>query len=269
MKMIIIKIVAVAAGLYVSICILLYFVQEKLIFMPERLPANFVFRFTESFREFPIRASDGSVLSGLLFSATQSKGLIFYLHGNAGSLREWGDVARTYLDLHYDVFLLDYRGYGKSEGTITSEAELHEDIQVAYNRMKDLYPEQKIVVLGYSIGTGLATSLASHNHPGMLILQAPYYSLVDMMKQLYPFLPTAILKYKFRNDVNIRNCTMPIVIFHGDQDNVIDCRASVRLKMLAKPTDILVLLRGQGHNGMTYGSEYAREIGSVLGSLGS
>jgi len=267
--MIIVKVLAVIAGFYVLICVLLYFFQEKLIFMPERLPANFVFRFNEPFQEFPIRTNDGTVLSGLLFKANQSKGLIFYLHGNAGSLQDWGDVARTYLDFHYDVFLLDYRGYGKSEGTITSESELFEDVQVAYDRMKERYPEQEIVVLGYSIGTGMATKVASANHPGMLILQAPYYSLVDMMGQFYPFIPTVILKYRFRNDLNIRNCAMPIVIFHGDQDNVIDCSSSIRLKTLAKPTDTLILLRGQGHNGMTENRAYLKEMERILGAVES
>ncbi len=265
MKMIIVKVLAVIAGFYVLICLLLYFVQEKLIFMPERLPPNFVFRFNEPFQEFPVQVNGGTVLSGLLFKASQSKGLIFYLHGNAGSLQGWGDVARTYLALHYDVFLLDYRGYGKSGGTITSESELFEDVQVAYDRMKARYPEQKIVVLGYSIGTGMAVKVASANHPGMLILQAPYYSLADMTRQLYPFIPGIVLKYQFRNDLHIRNCAMPIVIFHGDRDNVIDCRSSIRLKALEKTADTLILLKGQGHNGMTENHEYLKEIERILG----
>jgi len=264
--MIIVKTLVIIAGLYVLICVLLYFAQEKLIFMAERLPANFVFRFNEPFQELPIKTNDGTVLSGLLFTANQSKGLIFYLHGNAGSLRGWGDVARTYLNQHYDVFLLDYRGYGKSGGTITNELQLQDDVQVAYDRMKERYPEQKIVVLGYSLGTGLATKVASANHPRMLVLQAPYYSLVDMMKRLYPVIPTFILKYQFRNDLNIRDCAMPIVIFHGDEDNVIDCRSSIRLKALIKPMDTLILLKGQGHNGMTENNEYRKKIEDVLRS---
>lgn len=266
MKMIVFKIVAAVACLYVIVCALAFFLQEKLIFMPEHLPKDFAFRFDQPFQEFPIRTKDGITLSGLLFKVNNAKGLIFYLHGNAGSLREWGEVARTYLAFGYDVFLLDYRGYGKSEGTIISETELFGDVQAAYDRMKDRYPEQKIVVLGYSIGTGMATKVASSNHPRMLILQAPYYSLVDMMKRFYPIIPTFILKYKFRNDINIRNCAGPVIIFHGDQDEVIDCRASFRLKPLMKPTDTLVLLPGQGHNGMTDNSAYVAAIQRMLRS---
>jgi pimeloyl-ACP methyl ester carboxylesterase len=92
--------------------------------------------------------------------------LIFYLHGNAGSLNTWGEVAKRYTELKYDVFMLDYRGYGKSEGSIHSQKQFHEDIQMAYDEMKKTYKESNIVVLGYSIGTGPAAKLASLNHPG-------------------------------------------------------------------------------------------------------
>lgn len=164
------------------------------------------------------------------FKADTSKGLIFYLHGNAGSLKSWGEIAKTYTSLHYDLFILDYRGYGKSEGTISSEAQLYKDVHVVYNNLKTKYDENKIIVLGYSIGTGPATELAAANHPKLLILQAPYYSMTDLMKHNYPIIPAFLLKYKFETNKNIRNCKMPIVIFHGDNDEVIYFQSSLKLK---------------------------------------
>ena len=94
--------------------------------------------------------------------------------------------------------MLDYSGYGKSEGSIEGQTQLFEDVQKAYDEMKRKYKEESIVVLGYSVGTGLATKLASDNHPKLLILQAPYYSLTDMVRHTYPVIPTFLLKYKFR-----------------------------------------------------------------------
>lgn len=95
---------------------------------------------------------------------------LVYLHGNADSIDVWGKVAKTYNDLNYDVFLLDYRGYGKSEGQINGEQGLFDDIQTVYDEMKKRDSEDKIVVLGYSIGTGLAAKLTSTNKPHLLIL---------------------------------------------------------------------------------------------------
>src|SRR5262249_43285281 len=126
------------------------------------------------------------------------------------------------------------------------------------------YAEDKITVLGYSIGTGLATKTASANNPKMLILQAPYFSLTDMMRHTYPLVPTFLLKYKFQTNQFISNCKMPIVIFHGDRDEVIYYNSSLKLKKLMKASDRLITLRGQGNNGMTDNPEYKLEIEKIL-----
>jgi len=182
-------IISILLGLYILVCGLMFTLQEKLIFFPQKLQKNHAFGFAQPFEEVTILTQDEKNLHGLLFKADKSKGLIFYLHGNAGSLDGWGEVAETYTRLKYDIFLLDYRGYGKSEGRIESEARLFQDVQLAYNEMLKRYNENSIVVLGYSIGTGPATKLAGTNNPKLLILQAPYYSLTDVVKRTIPFIP--------------------------------------------------------------------------------
>src|SRR5687768_11655977 len=171
------KIFIMLSGFYILVCALLFFFQERLIFFPEKLDKNYRFSFNQKFEEINIKTRDQKLLHGLLFKSDNSKGLVFYLHGNAGSLRSWGEVAKIYTDLNYDVFIIDYRGFGKSEGSISSEAQLYQDLQIAYDVMKSKYGEDKIVVLGYSVGTGLATKIASTNKPKILILQAPYYNM--------------------------------------------------------------------------------------------
>jgi len=249
---------------YVVICVLLFFFQEKLIFSPEKLDKDFKFSFVQKFEEINIQTKNKKLLNGVLFTADSSKGLVFYLHGNAGSVRSWGEVAKRYTDLYYDVFILDYRGDGKSEGSIKSEKQFFDDIQAAYNEMKKRYAEIKIVVLGYSIGTGPATKIASVNHPKLLMLQAPYYSLADMMKHAYPIIPTFLLKYKFETNEYIKDCKMPIVIFHGDEDEVIYYGSSVKLKTLIKATDTLITLKNQSHNGITDNLQYIDAINNIL-----
>ncbi|WP_240348336.1 alpha/beta hydrolase [Longitalea arenae] len=259
-----IKILIITGSLYFVLCALLYVFQEYLIFFPTKLAKDHRFQFDQPFEEVNIIAKDKSLLHGVLFKAERSRGVIFYLHGNAGAIDSWGEVARTYTDINYDVFLLDYRGYGKSEGVISGQEQLFDDIQTAYDSLKARYAEDKIIVLGYSIGTGPATKVASANNPRLLMLQAPYYSLTDMMRRTYPIIPTFILKYKFETNCYLKACKMPVVVFHGNQDEVIYYESSVKLKTVFKPQDTLITLEGQGHNGITDNPVYRMELQKIL-----
>ena len=265
MKKIILILLKTVVALYVVVCVGLYFYQEKLIFFPEKLAKNYKFEFPEKFEELNFKADDGKLLSGVLFKADSSKGLVFYLHGNGGSIKGWGDIAKKYTALHYDIFILDYRGYGKSEGEISSESQIYSDLQIVYNQFKKSYHENQIVIIGYSIGTGLATELASVNNPKLLILQAPYVSLVDMMSHRYPIIPTLFLKYRFETNTFIKACKMPVIIFHGNADAVIYYESSLKLKELFKSSDTLFTLNKQGHNGMNDNLLYLSELKRVLG----
>jgi pimeloyl-ACP methyl ester carboxylesterase len=251
-------------GVYALICMLMYTFQEKFIFLPDKLDKDHRFSFSGPFEEINITTEDEKMLHGVLFKSDSAKGLIFYLHGNAGSIDSWGHVAELYTSLQYDIFLLDYRGYGKSDGTIKNEEQLFQDIHAAYNEVLKRYDEANVIVVGYSIGTGPAANLASTNNPKLLILQAPYYSLTDVMKHTYRIIPTFLLKYKLELYRYIPDCRMPIVLFHGDEDGVIPYNQSLKLKKLLKPSDTLITIKGLGHNGMTFNSDYIREIERVL-----
>ncbi len=264
MKKVLINALKLVLALYILVSGFLYIAQERLIFFPQKLEKTYQFQFRQKYEEKNIETADGTILNGLLFKADSTKGLIFYLHGNAGSLRSWGGVAKTYTDLNYDIFIIDYRGYGKSEGKINGQEQLFQDIQQVYNELTKQYTEDKIIVLGYSIGTGLASKIASINNPKLLILQAPYYSLVDMMKHTYPIIPGFLLKYKLETNKYLKDCQMPVVIFHGDQDRVIYYGSSLKLKQEFKESDTLITLNGQGHNGMTTNGIYKSEIRRIL-----
>lgn len=252
---------------YTIICVVLYFFQEKLIFLPEKLSRDYQYEFDIPFVEYNYPGEGGGLLNGLLFKSDSSRRLIFYLHGNAGSIRSWGEVAKNYTSLGYDIFILDYPGYGKSSGSIKNEKQLFEVIQLAYDSMKLTYPEKSIVVLGYSIGTGLAAKLSSSNQPKMLILQAPYYSMRDLMKKNYPLVPPFLLKYPLETNHYLLNCKMPVALIHGDRDEVIYYESSVKLRTILKPGDTLITLPGFGHNGMTNNENYLRSLKYLLNSF--
>ena len=264
LKTLALRIIQILIALYLCICALMYFYQERLIFAPTKLPVDFKFTFDTPFEEFNIITEDEDTLNALLFKADTSKGVIYYLHGNAGALNSWGGVADTYTDLGYDVFLMDYRGYGKSSGTISSEKELYSDVQKAYNLVRSLYAEHKIIVLGYSIGTGPASMIAAKNSPGRLILQAPYYNMADLVQQHYSFVPVFLLKYSFDNAMFLPKIKAPVTIFHGTNDAIINYGSSLKLQKLFKPQDELITLPGGRHNGMSSNPNYLLALKKLL-----
>ncbi|RZL98154.1 MAG: alpha/beta fold hydrolase [Pedobacter sp.] len=223
-----------------------------------------LFTFPYPFQEYTIPTSDQLKLSGLLFKAKALKGVILYLHGSNNALNVWGKLAPTYTQLGYDVFMLDYRGYGKSEGKITSEAGLYQDVQTVYDYLKRMYPEKKIIILGHSMGTGLAARLAAKNHPKQLILQAPYYSVADWVHHLVPSVDTALIRYKLPTYQFVQQTTSPILLIHGDADQAIYPGSSLKLKAFLKSTDELVILKGEGHTELVKNNAYLKALHSFL-----
>ena len=252
--------------LYLLICILGYFFQEKMIFLPQKLPKDYSFSHFENFEERTTEMADGKKLHALLFRAKNPKGLVFYLHGNAGSLEGWGSVAPTFTNLNYEVFIPDYRAYGKSEGSIENETQLHTDMQSLYDELKKEYPESKIIVLGHSIGSGMAARLAARNQPKLLILQAPPYSLPDLAKNTTPLqvFPSFLFRYKLETGKYVSEAEMPVVVLHGDEDEVVYYGSSLKLQRHFKPEDSLITLQGLGHNNFLDSGTYRNKMRKIL-----
>ena len=238
--------------------------QEEMLFFPEKLPLDYTFEFNHPFEERFIQVDEKTKLNGLLFKADSSKGLVFYLHGNAGALDSWGEIASLYLENHYDFFVLDYRGFGKSDGRISSEKQLLSDASIVYESLKKGYNESDIVVIGYSMGSGLATYVSSIHKPRLLILQSPYYSMVDLAHQYIKLMPAFLMRYKLRTDKYITQVACPVILFHGTQDEVIYYGSSLKLQKLFKSTDKLYTLEGQTHSGMNANILYQQQLKKLL-----
>jgi pimeloyl-ACP methyl ester carboxylesterase len=265
LKKILLILCTLAVLAYAGICTFLYYHQEQMIFPGKKLAKDFRFSFSDPFEEVAVRARDGKLLSGALFKTSgTAKGLIFYLHGNGGALDTWGNIAMVYTGMGYDIFILDYRGYGKSEGTIENEQQFLTDVQYAYNSMKRRYAEDKITVIGYSIGTGPATMIAAGNKPLRLLLLAPYYSLADLVQDKYPLVPSFALKYKIESYKFLGMVQCPVSIFHGDNDAVIYYGSSIKLSKLFKPGDRLITLNGWGHGGINENGLYQSALRDIM-----
>ncbi len=235
-----------------------------MIFHPTKLAADYKYGFGQNFEEIIIPSFDNNKLNGVLFKTKSPKGLVFYLHGNAGAVDSWGNIADVYNHLGYDIFVLDYRGYGKSEGSIESEEQFYKDITVAYKKLLTRYEERKVVIMGYSIGTGPATYLASKNHPKSLILQAPYFSLTELSDSKVPFVPNFLKKYNFETNVFIAKVKAPIYLFHGNKDLLIPIENSEKLSKLIKPNDHFITLKNEDHLGINQNEDFLSELKIIL-----
>lgn len=234
---------------YVLLCSALYFRQESLLFRPEKLEADFRFEFPQKFTEVNLPV-DSATLNALHFTVPNPKGLVLYFHGNSGSLRRWGDVAESFTSRNYDSFIIDYRGYGKSNGTIQSEQQLIADAEAAYSYVSKRYAPQNIVIYGRSLGTGLAAQIAQRHPPKMLILETPYVSLKELTGRFYPYMPGFLLKFPMRTDLAVKQIKSPIYLIHGTADEVVPYDSSEKLLPLIQSPKELVTVPDGAHNGL-------------------
>lgn len=252
------------AIIYLLVVAYVYFNQSEMVFKATKLASDFKFDYNNDFEEVNFPSFDGENLHGLLFKAQNSKGLVFYLHGNAGNLSTWGNISEIYTDLGYDIYILDYRGFGKSNGNVESEEQVHKDVSLVYRNVIKKYDQQKIVIIGYSIGTGLASYLASNNHADKLILQAPFYNFTTLSEQMVPFMPNFLKKFSFKTNTLIPKIKCPIYIFHGNKDQLISYENSVRLSKLLKPNDLFFTLENQNHIGINENEDYQQQLKLIL-----
>jgi pimeloyl-ACP methyl ester carboxylesterase len=245
----------------------LYFFQETLLFHPgEPLPADFKFAVRLPFEERFVAAGPDRI-HGLLVRANHSRGLILYFHGNAGNLEDWADLAEDLArHLHWSIWMIDYPGFGKSGGKIDGEERLHRDADAVFAAASTEAGNARLVVMGRSIGTGLAVRLAALNSVSGLVLESPYYSMVSLARRYYPWAPSFLLKYKLNSFILMPRVKAPALVLHGVHDEIIPYEEGKTLAALS-PAAKFVLLENGHHNDLGHFPKYWDELGAFLGSL--
>lgn len=246
------------------VSILLYFIQDRFIFKPEKLPIDFKFKYDVPFRELFFDPAPGVRINGLHFFVKDPLGLILYFHGNTRSIKGWSKYAKDFYRYQYDVVLVDYRGFGKSTGK-RSEKKILSDMQYVYNWLSERYPENHILVYGRSLGSGFATKIASDNRPRYLILDSPFYNFQKVAERILPILPVKyILRYRLRTNKWIKRVNCHTYIIHGTKDRLIPIRHSVKLQQLNPNKITLIRIQGGGHNNLPSFVEYHNFIRDIL-----
>ena len=251
--------------LYVMINASLYLLQDKILFRPTVLAQDHQFVFNHNFEELFLETDNDALINAIHFKVENPKGVILYFHGNQGDLQRWGIVTEYFVEKNYDVLVMDYRTYGKSIGELSEEA-LYNDAEIIYDYLKGLYSEGDISVYGRSLGTTFATYVASKNKPKQLILEAPYYSMVDVAKNRFPLIPVKqFMNYELPTFSFIDDVTCDIIILHGTSDKVVPFSSGQKLFQVApKTTTTFITIEGARHNNLIDFETYHRSIESIL-----
>jgi fermentation-respiration switch protein FrsA (DUF1100 family) len=214
-------------------------------------------------------AEDGLRLHGWWIRATRQPAIAHVLlcHGNAGNIGDRVLHARLLTDAGLDVFLFDYRGYGKSEGN-TDEAGTYRDARAALGALirQDGVRAARVIYLGESIGGAVALALALEAPPLGLVLQSAFTSVRDMGRLHYPFIPSGLVPDAYPSLRRIAELRAPLLVIHGDRDAIVPLAHGEALFAAAPEPKRLEIVRGAGHNdlieamGASYGTVIAAWI---------
>jgi uncharacterized protein len=236
----ILKGLGIIAGLlligYVLLILFFMIAQDFYIFEPEKkYHAPKEIGFESVFREIKIKTIDDLVLDAWLYEGDVQKPAILYLHGNNRELSYFAPRLVPYFEEKYTVLMVEYRGYGRNAGR-PSEEGLITDALAGYKYLKER--GYKVVVHGFSLGTGVALGLADKVQVDGVILEAPFYSMRTLVQETIPILPTGVmLRNRFPSNKRIRRLHKPLLVLHGTNDKTIPYQHSQKLVKDANETN--------------------------------
>jgi hypothetical protein len=245
----------------------LWLQQSSMIFFPLRgidaTPADW----NMEYEEVELRTADGVALHGWYIPAATSDRVLLFFHGNAGNISHRGESLAIFHRLGLNVLIIDYRGYGRSEGR-PSEEGLHTDAVASWRFVRETkgFAADRVVLFGRSLGGAVAARLATEVKPAALILESSFSSARDVAAEHFPLLSKLIvLRYNFDTVGRVKGSNSPLLVIHSEDDEMIPFHLGERIYAAASEPKQLLRLRG-GHNlGFTQSQpEYERGIGEFL-----
>lgn len=248
------------------------YLQEKVVFLPVKLPEDFEYSFDCAFEEYFFDTPNEGKINAVHFKIQKPKGVILYFHGNSDNLVRWGKIASDLTGFGYDVFVPDYRHYGKSTGP-RNEEYLFSDAQFCYDFLKKQYGEENIIVYGRSLGGAFAVKMAADNEPKKLILEATFFNLQDIVNRWLPNSATEKISpkmtYHFHSNKNILEVNCPLYHFHGDKDFVVPINSGKKLfeTLHTEKPELekkFIEIKGGSHDDLSKFEEFQNELNRIL-----
>ncbi len=259
-KKILIRILRTIALAYVLGIIVLFFLEPYLLFPGSPIIAGEPQKYgLLNFKKITLNTGDGVTITGWFKQTSRKRKTIIYFYGNGDSLANYPSFFKKLGDAGYSVLAINYHGYSDSGGK-PSETALYDDSMAALKFAEQFTPEKDIILVGRSLGSGVATDLASKTKPGGLVLISAFTSIPDVAANIYPFLPVHLIaRYEFNSLDKIPAVKCPILLLHGDKDTLVLPSSAQLLFDAAKSEKKLKYYQNYDHLNIPY-SQIADDI---------
>lgn len=257
MKKVMTVILIIGAG-YIVLVLLLYLIQDHMIFFPDKTVAYDPSAVNLQWEDARFETEDGNELHGWYIPHKESEKILLFSHGNAGNISHRLGFLEMLYSEGISTFIYDYRGYGNSTGR-PDEKGLYKDIQAAWTYLTGEmgYEEGQVILFGKSLGGSVSAWLAQSVKPNGLILDSAFTSARDVASDVYPFIPSRLVHSEFTTIDYIRNITVPVLIMHSPDDNIIPFRHGEELyEAASEPKYFIELSGGHNDNFMVSGKQY-------------
>ena len=253
--------------LYFLILIFLFFYQRNLMYHPsENNYSND--QLTVQIEKVKVDTQDGIQLLGWYHKKDIDRyKTILFFHGNAGSLENRIHKLNHFKEMDVNFLIIAWRGFSGNKGK-PSEKGLYEDGRSAINwLLKKGVNEENIIIYGESLGTGVATHLSQNRKFAGIVLETPFTSMVDAAKKFYPYIPVSLLlKDKFNNKDKIKNVIAPVLIMHGESDQIIPFFMGKKIYEVANEPKYSYFTKHDNHM-MEYDENLVKALNSFFISL--
>lgn len=263
-----VSLATLASLAYLAIAVGMYSYQRKLMYLPNSpvsIPAPIELT---GIKDIRITTSDGETLQTWYLKAQTDQPTILFFHGNAGSIAERIERLAYYQAQGFGALFVSYRGYGNSTGKPT-EAGLVSDALASYDWLKQKgLSAQNIVVVGESLGAAVSVRLAVQRDIKALIIEAPFTSTIDVAKATYWWLPIELLiKDRFETIKIIDQVKAPLLIVHGEMDEITSVDQGRKLFAKAGEPKTLKILAGVNHNDLFVEPVWQMETDFIKGVM--
>tara|TARA_B100000965_G_scaffold371329_1_gene360154 strand:- start:11 stop:829 length:819 start_codon:yes stop_codon:yes gene_type:complete len=253
--------------LYFFVLVFLYFYQRNLLYLPNENNYSGD-KISVDIEKVKIPTSDNIELQGWYHekNLTDHKTLV-YFHGNAGSLENRIHKLNHFKNMNINFLIIAWRGFSGNNGKPTEEG-LYIDGKSAIDWLiKKGVDEKNLILYGESLGTGVATHLAQNKNYAGVILETPFTSMIDTAKKFYPYIPVSLLlKDKFENYKKIKNINSPILVMHGEVDQIVPFFMGKKIYELANKPRYSYFTKYDDHM-MEYDENLVLALKSFLKSL--
>ncbi len=225
--------------------------QSKFIYFPTRELHTTPDHLGLAYESVDLTTADGVKIHGWFVPAPDARATVLFFHGNAGNISDRLATLQIFQRLRVDTFIIDYRGFGQSEGSPSEEGTYH-DAEAAWRYLveeRGVAPSQ-LVLFGRSLGGGVASWLAAEKPAGALVLESTFTSCDDMAASVFPFLPVRLLmRIHYDNLERVGQIDLPLLVVHSPEDDVVPFKLGRRVYEAANEPKRFVEIRGSHADG--------------------